>query len=122
MTPAGKILTLPVYRQIQSFTEDLSLFNLLRNENDAGNYGFLDTSGKIALPAIYKHATSFNEGLSFVQKDEVFSLINKQGKHVVTFPQKDVKFFDDDGDGKDRTYRLDDKLYNYKGDFIKTIK
>ena len=122
MTPAGKILTPPVYRQIQSFIEDLSLFNLLRNENDAGNYGFLDTNGKIALPAIYKHATSFNEGLSFVQKDEVFSLINKQGKHVVTFPQKDVKFFDDEGDGKDRTYILDDKIYNYKGDLIKTKK
>ncbi|TDG35603.1 WG repeat-containing protein [Pedobacter changchengzhani] len=122
MTSEGKILTPAFYRQIHSFTEDLSLFNLLRNEHDVGNYGFVDTSGKVALPAIYQHATSFNEGFSFVQKDEMFFLINKQGKYVVTFPQKNVKFFDDKGDGKDRRYILDEKTYNYKGDLIPTKK
>lgn len=122
MTIDGKQLTPPLYRQINSFTEDLALFNLLRGEYEVGNYGFLDTNGKVVVPAIYQHATSFNEGFSFVQQDGVFSLINKQGKHVVTFSQKVVKFFDDHEEGKDRTYQLDDKFYNYKGDFIKTQK
>lgn len=60
--------------------EKNNLFNddRLRFKED-GKYGYIDTSGKIAIDAKYKNAGSFSEGLAPVKEDEKWGYIDKNG-------------------------------------------
>lgn len=45
-------------------------------------YGFIDTLGKLVLPAVYESVTEFKEGLSVVSKNDSVFYINKEGVNV----------------------------------------
>jgi hypothetical protein len=50
-------------------------------------WGYMNMAGKIAIPAQYKNAHDFHEGLAAVENDnEYWGFIDKTGKSVIDFP------------------------------------
>ncbi|HEY9045128.1 MAG TPA: WG repeat-containing protein [Ohtaekwangia sp.] len=45
-------------------------------------WGYLDTNGKIAIPAKYEHTSAFNGGHAIVEKDSKFIVIDKHGNET----------------------------------------
>ena len=54
---------------------------------ESGKYGFIDSTGEIIIKPEYDYATSFSCGVSVVKKDNLFNLINQNGKII----KKDLK-------------------------------
>ena len=48
-----------------------------------GKYGFVDSTGKLAIPCKYDWADSFSEGLAGVKLDGVVFYIDKNGKEYI---------------------------------------
>lgn len=46
-------------------------------------YGFLDTTGTVAIPLQYERAWSFHDSLAMVQQDGLFGFINVAGEVVI---------------------------------------
>jgi hypothetical protein len=53
--------------------------------NRIAKCGFLDTKGKIVIPANFEFAQYFSEGLSAVMQDGKWGYIDKEGKTVIPF-------------------------------------
>ena len=69
---ADKILKEPVY-----------MFGMKPNIVN-GKYGYINTGGKQAIPALYDYAGPFNRGgIAVVTKGEAYGCINKTGKLIV---------------------------------------
>jgi hypothetical protein len=45
--------------------------------------GFVDSTGKLAIPCKYDDAHSFSEGLALVELDDVGFYIDKNGKEYI---------------------------------------
>ena len=58
-----------------------------------GKYGFMDKTGKIVIPTIYRQAIDFHEGLAAVKKDEKYGYIDKEGNVVLPFRFDDADYF-----------------------------
>ena len=58
-------------------------------------WGFLNTSGQTVIPFIYKHASSFKDGLAVVEKNYKYGVIDKTGKVVVPFVYERIDGFED---------------------------
>lgn len=57
-------------------------------------WGYLNTAGKLVIPAVYDDGNDFNEGVAVVRKGERFFLLNTEGKETpVNLPVLDVKDF-----------------------------
>lgn len=48
-------------------------------------YGYLDLTGKVAIPLIFDGASTFSEGLAAVQKESKWGYIDKNGALVIPF-------------------------------------
>lgn len=53
---------------------------ILANDNNTGNYGYLNLSGKKVIPFTFDRAEAFNEGLAGVMIDNRVAYIDKTGK------------------------------------------
>jgi len=51
---------------------------LARVRNTEGKYGFINTSGEVVIPFMYKNAGSFSEGLAWVIDRDVISYYDKE--------------------------------------------
>lgn len=69
----------PTYENIDEFHEGLAAFF------NGTNYGYLDTSGKIAIKPAFFFAQEFSDGLACVQPKfgELFEYIDKTGAVVI---------------------------------------
>ncbi|MGE5396070.1 MAG: WG repeat-containing protein [Chitinophagales bacterium] len=62
----------------------LSFFNDgLADRQIKGKYGFINSGGKVAIPAVYQSVHSFSEGFAGVLVDEKWGFIDKSGKLVI---------------------------------------
>jgi hypothetical protein len=48
-----------------------------------GKWGFIDRTGKAAIPAVFEHAYGFSEGLASVEQNNKWGFINKNGEWVI---------------------------------------
>jgi hypothetical protein len=49
----------------------------------SGNYGYVDTKGKVVVPFKYKSAKEFSNGLAAVEINNKWGFVNEQGKVVI---------------------------------------
>ncbi|MCB0597840.1 MAG: WG repeat-containing protein [Lewinellaceae bacterium] len=75
----GELITSLNLREIQPFSEGLAAVKY------KDGYGFIDTTGRLAIPDIYSKVSPFSEGLAAVQKDGACGYINHKGEVVVPF-------------------------------------
>lgn len=118
INPRGeKVIDLKGYYNPEPFTEGLASM-----ENEAGNTGFLNTQGKVAIPFEYRSATPFNLGISMVVRTNSnnvneAALINTSGAVVVPFAASPDT--DTDGEGPSRVYTLQNKKFDAWGKALK---
>ena len=69
------------------FSEGLGAFWLPMNtKKNKYGYGYIDLTGRIVIPAQYKHAYMFIDGIALVQlKNGSYAYIDKTGKKVFSF-------------------------------------
>ncbi|MBQ8636697.1 MAG: WG repeat-containing protein [Clostridia bacterium] len=81
----GRLTSLD-FDYIDSFKEGLAVVGI-----QGRGYGYIDTSGKIVIPAIYENASEFNNGKAKVKKDGNWYFIDKSGNETAiesTFEKK----------------------------------
>ncbi|MDR1882623.1 MAG: WG repeat-containing protein [Prevotella sp.] len=93
----GEVAIIPEVEVVETslFREEYALVGI--ETDDGRRYGFLDTKGKLAIPAKYIRATTFSEGLAWVvEPDKAPAAIDRSGKEVFSMPDaKTVEFFSD---------------------------
>ncbi|MCF8297132.1 MAG: WG repeat-containing protein [Saprospiraceae bacterium] len=76
---------------INDFYDGLAIIRSFTGEKDewgypeTSNYGFIDESGKVVIPLIYKDAFHFSEDLAAVSKNGKWGFIDKTGKEIIPF-------------------------------------
>jgi hypothetical protein len=88
-------------------------------ENDKNLFGFIDKKGKMTVPFTFKEIYEFNAGYAFVFTENSYGIIDATGKFMMKEPRPTSYGLSTNWDGKARTYLLNGKKYNYKGDVIK---
>ncbi len=78
----GEVLVPIKFKQISGFMENLSAATI-----DGINWGYIDKTGKMVIPADYTEANTFKNGYAVVCKDYKCGVIDKNGKIVV-----DIKY------------------------------
>ena len=73
-----------------SFSEDLAVY-----QNEAGKHGFIDSLGRIAIPAAYDACYSFQNGFARVSKKPNYGMINHEGLEIVPFQYGTIDDFKD---------------------------
>lgn len=58
------------------------------------SYGYIDTSGRLAIPAIYNRAWDFKAGLAIIGFDGHLGVINKHGKEVIPASYDKIKLLE----------------------------
>ena len=79
-------------REVWAFTED----GLARYQAQNGMYGFVNTSGKLVIPASYEEARDFSGGMAAVRRGRLWSFIDTTGKVVIDYVWEDAASFSDD--------------------------
>jgi hypothetical protein len=108
-----KAIDLKGYIEAESFSDGLA------RVRDAGsnNYGFINTKGQRVIPCNYTTASSFNEGISMVYKNNndtsEVGLINVKNEPVVAF--RHASSVSESGDGAKKEYVFDGKKFNAHG-------
>ncbi|MCB0578950.1 MAG: WG repeat-containing protein [Phaeodactylibacter sp.] len=73
----GELINNLNLREIHPFSEGLAAVKY------KDGYGFIDTTGRLAIPDVYSRVSSFSEGLAAVQKDGACGYINAKGEVVI---------------------------------------
>lgn len=58
-----------------------------------GKYGFIDTAGKLVIPAVYETVGNFREGLAYVQLEGKYGFIDSSGRMVIEPQYENVNYF-----------------------------
>lgn len=66
----------PRYTYIGDFSEGLIIARL------SENYGYLDATGKVRIPFLFRSATDFRNGKAIVTNEKGIFIINKEGKKI----------------------------------------
>lgn len=84
----------PNYPFMQELAVDIDLFQMkLYPVISGGKYGFMNTQGKLMIPAMYNEVGPFQEGLAVVSKDDKFGIIDKKNQMVVDFQYDEILEF-----------------------------
>jgi hypothetical protein len=68
------------------YSEGLLIFRDIDTSNNKIKYGFLDKTGKVAIPAIYEdYVYGFKNGLALVGIDDNLAYINSKGEIIIQF-------------------------------------
>ncbi len=112
-TKTGELFIEPLFHQIESFVENISIvtfegfqgaindkgevvipyiYEELQTSSEdriafyeGGLWGFFSTTGDKVIPATYEFVGNFSEGLALASKDNLFGYINKSGKVIIPF-------------------------------------
>ena len=81
--------------------------------------GFMNSKGKIVIPFKYDDARDFEEGITTVEFNGTYKLIDLNGKVLLDTKQDDLDYQREDDEGK-RIYSFDfgRTKYNYKGELL----
>ena len=84
----------PNYPFMQELAVDIDLFQMkLYPVISEGKYGFMNTQGKLMIPAMYNEVGPFQEGLAVVSKDDKFGIIDKKNQMIVDFQYDEILEF-----------------------------
>jgi hypothetical protein len=84
----------PDYPFMQELAVDIDLFQMkLYPVISGGKYGFMNTQGKLMIPAMYNEVGPFQEGLAVVSKDDKFGIIDKKNQMLVDFQYDEILEF-----------------------------
>lgn len=75
----GSVIKSLSYCSDKKFSEGL----LAVQNNESGEWGYIDKQGNIIIKCIYDVASDFSNGLAFVRKGDNCYYINKQGKTII---------------------------------------
>ncbi|MFN3402735.1 MAG: WG repeat-containing protein [Cytophagaceae bacterium] len=78
INPEGKLILQCKYKKIESFSESLACVT-----KKDGKTGYVDSTGKFVVPAIYKSGTSFAEGKAVVLSEGKYGYINSRGQFII---------------------------------------
>lgn len=89
----GRTVLEPKYKRVWDFTDGLAVVSIpdldyFGNPDPYSNiYGYIDTSGELAIPMIYSFALSFKDGYAAVtrKEDRKAGFINTAGEIVIPF-------------------------------------
>lgn len=93
LNTSGKWQVKPTFKFATPFSEKRAAFTVKEESDLFEKYGFIDTKGKVVIPAIYKDAGNFNEGLCNVKKGNKWGYIDQSGKVVIDFQFQDCRGF-----------------------------
>lgn len=84
----------PNYPFMQELAVDIDLFQMkLYPVIAGGKYGFMNTQGKLMIPAMYNEVGPFQEGLAVVSKDDKFGIVDKKNQMIVDFQYDEILEF-----------------------------
>jgi hypothetical protein len=70
----------PVFEEADEFSDSIAAVRI-----NTGKVGYIDHSGKFAIPAEFDFGGLFREGLASVIHNKKRSIVNKAGEHVQTW-------------------------------------
>ena len=103
----------PDYPFLQELAVDIDLFQMkLYPIISNGKYGFMNSQGKLIIPALYNEVGPFQEGLAVVSKEDLFGIIDKKNQVVVDFQFDEILEFVNNRAivRKERKYGVIDRL------------
>lgn len=106
----GETIVPMQYKGVNKFSEGLA-----HVENKDGLFGFIDEKGKLVLPHKYDSAYGFVNGVTAVDFDGSFKLIDKKGNVILNSNTKGISIVTTNDI---RVYRFGDKAYNSYGEPI----
>lgn len=115
----GKVVIAPSkeYTIIDTFSQGCCLCS--RETEDGLKYGFIDTTGKIAIPLEYDHAKQFVGKYAYVEKDNEPMLIDLDNNIHVKFPASVTHRFVYNNNLEETRYYLENnQIYDGNGNFI----
>ncbi|MGE5479306.1 MAG: WG repeat-containing protein [Chloroflexota bacterium] len=71
---------------VYGFSDGMAAFSALNRKDSLYYYGFVNTSGEIAVEPHYLDISNFSEGLAFVMNKSERGYIDKKGKFVLPMP------------------------------------
>lgn len=83
----GKVTPVPFCNFLFNFYNGRALASIITKrdtniENEEYLFGFINTKGELVIPFMYKDATEFSEGLSFVMNDSIRGYIDTNNRFV----------------------------------------
>lgn len=76
----------PDYPHLEKLYLDLSFMEYAIYPYEYQNkYGFMDSIGKIVIPATFQSVSPFKEGLALVSRNDKYGYINKKGEVIIDF-------------------------------------
>jgi hypothetical protein len=103
----------PDYPFLQELADDIDLFQMkLYPIISNSKYGFMNSQGKLIIPALYNEVGPFQEGLAVVSKEDLFGIIDKKNQVVVDFQFDEILEFVNNHAivRKERKYGVIDRL------------
>lgn len=103
----------PDYPFLQELAVDIDLFQMkLYPIISNSKYGFMNSQGKLIVPALYNEVGPFQEGLAVVSKEDLFGIIDKKNQVVVDFQFDEILEFVNNRAivRKERKYGVIDRL------------
>ncbi len=85
-------------------------------------YGAINSRGVLVVPCRFNEIKEFQAGYAFVFTDDLYGIIDSAGKFMMKAPKPSSYGMSTNWKGKERTYTINDKTYNYKGDLIPDSK
>lgn len=70
--------------------QDLKIF-----ESKTGKFGYLDSSGKQVIPAVYQEAYRFKHGLGLVMLNDKWGYIDNTGRKIISLKYDAARSFED---------------------------
>ncbi|HXC04625.1 MAG TPA: WG repeat-containing protein [Bacteroidia bacterium] len=113
----GIELVTPAYFYISPVQDGMAAFNAggswtselyyWKEKNlQGGQWGFLDSTGKVAVQAGYESVKDFHDGVAFVKNKEEGFYINRKGQRVDGPPANRVELNNTDAEGRTRLFCL----------------
>lgn len=110
----GKTITGAVYGWAGELSDGMVVV-----KDEKGKYGVVNTKGVLAVPCRFSEIKDFEAGYAFVFTEDLYGIIDKTGKFMMQAPRPSSYGMSTNWKGKERTYQINGKQYNYKGDPIK---
>ncbi|OAV00258.1 MULTISPECIES: WG repeat-containing protein [Moraxella] len=81
--PACAATPLPEDTEFATIDSDCGYSEGLAPIVKAGKYGYVDSTGKVVIPAIYQEAYPFSDGLALYRHRDKYGYLNKSGKVAI---------------------------------------
>ena len=78
----GNWIISPTFDSMEIYNEGISLVSQ-KDSNGIAEYGYIDTTGNIVIPAQYEDATFFLNNRAIVSKGGIYNIIDKEGNTLI---------------------------------------